>query len=99
MSKLPSTSASTAHGAREYGRAGLFGLLTPQGNPTAEPELKILLPADSVILSARLTSPSPDLRQRLIDYRERLPDFVDHFDDIAFDAVSTSTKRSKVYPA
>jgi maleate isomerase len=87
MSKLPSTFASAAHGAREYGRAGLFGVLTPQGNPTAEPELKILLPADSVILSARLTSPSPDLRQRLIDYRERLSDFVDHFDDIAFDAV------------
>jgi len=73
--------------SREYGRAGLFGLLTPQGNPVAEPELRILLPAAGAMLAARLTSPGPTLRERLIDYREHLGEFVDQFDDVAFDAV------------
>jgi maleate isomerase len=76
-----------AAGLREYGRGGLFGLLTPQGNPTAEPEMRILLPPASVLLTARLTSRSPQLRQRLIDYGERLDERIDAFDTIAFDAV------------
>ena len=76
-----------AAGLREYGRGGLFGLLTPQGNPTAEPEMRILLPPASAMLTARLTSCSPQLRQRLIDYGERLDERVDAFDTIGFDAV------------
>jgi maleate isomerase len=72
---------------REYGRNGMFGILTPQGNPTAEPELGILLPAGSVILAARLTSASPSLRERLVDYIRNLPAAVANFDDIAFDAI------------
>jgi maleate isomerase len=65
----------------------LFGLLTPQGNPTAEPEMRILLPPASAMLTARLTSDSPELRQRLIDYGERLDERIDAFDTIALDAV------------
>jgi maleate isomerase len=72
---------------REYGRNGLFGILTPQGNPTAEPELGILLPAGSVILAARLTSASPSLRERLVDYGCNLSATVASFGDIAFDAI------------
>ncbi len=72
---------------REYGRAGLFGVLTPQGNPTAETELRILLPPACAVLAARLTSSKPALGERLIDYRERLGEFVDRFDEIALDAV------------
>jgi len=72
---------------REYGRGGLFGLLTPQGNPTAEPEIRILLPPASALLAARLTSSSPLLRQRLSDYAERLDEQIDRFEDIRFDAV------------
>jgi maleate isomerase len=79
--------ACDAPRSREYGRAGLFGLLTPQGNPTAEPELRILLPGASALLASRMTSASSELRQRLLDYGERLDGFVDSFDNIAFDAV------------
>lgn len=87
MSKLSTSSAGAARGAREYGRAGRYGLLTPQGNPTAEPEMRILLPSQSSMLSARLTSRAGDLRRRLTDYFERLSTFIDQFDDIALDAV------------
>src|SRR5580692_4993259 len=87
MSKPSMTLASAARDTREYGRAGLFGLLTPQGNPTAEPEMRILLPPQSSMLCARLTSRGDDLRGRLTDYFERLATFIDQFDNIAFDAV------------
>jgi maleate isomerase len=87
MSKLSTSLAGAAADAREYGRAGLYGLLTPQGNPTAEPEMRILLPPQSSMLCARLTSRGGDLRRRLTDYFERLSTFIDQFDDIAFDAV------------
>jgi maleate isomerase len=90
MSRQRPQIASAPHsseGWREYGRAGLFGLLTPQGNPTAEPELKILLPGASALLAARLRSSSPVFGQRLIDYWEQLGELVDHFDNIALDAV------------
>jgi maleate isomerase len=84
---LEARSNAAAPKAREYGRAGLFGILTPQGNPTVEPELRILLPARSSMLVSRLTSRSGSLRQRLIDYSERLGESIDSFDDLAFDAI------------
>jgi maleate isomerase len=87
MSKHSTILAGAAGEAREYGRAGLYGLLTPQGNPTAEPEMRILLPPQSSILCARLTSSGDDLCRRLTDYFERLSTFIDQFDDIAFDAI------------
>ena len=87
MSKLSTISASAPRDARECGRAGLYGLLTPQGNPTAEPEMRILLPPQSSVLCARLTSRGGDLRRRLTDYFEQLSTLIDQFDDIAFDAV------------
>jgi maleate isomerase len=87
MSKLSSNLASAAGDVREYGRAGLFGLLTPQGNPTAEPEMRILLPPQTSMLCARLTSRGDDLHRRLTDYFERLSTFIDQFDDTTFDAI------------
>ena len=41
---------------REYGRRGRIGLVTPQANPTAEPEISLLLPDGVSLLSARCTS-------------------------------------------
>ena len=60
----------------EYGR--VIGITTPQANTTVEPEMQILL--DGTVLSARLTSPFADSRQRLIDYFERLPATLAQFD-------------------
>jgi len=91
MSRPP---AALASDAREYGGAGLFGLLTPQGNPTAEPEMRILLPPRCSVLCARLTSAGDDLRRRLEDYFERLESFVDQFDGIGLDALGFACTAS-----
>jgi maleate isomerase len=80
--------------AREYGRAGLFGVLTPQGNPVAEAELRILLPPSAVLLAGRLVSSSAALEQRLLDYAERLGASCDQFGDLAFDALGIACTGS-----
>ena len=49
--------------------------------------MRILLPPQTSMLCARLTSRERDLRRRLTDYFERLSTFIEQFDDIAFDAV------------
>lgn len=89
--KDPSRSAARL---REYGRTGLFGVLTPQSNPVAEPELRILLPPTTALMAARLTSPSSVLQKRLIDYGVRLGEFVDQFGEVAFDAVGLACTGS-----
>jgi maleate isomerase len=73
--------------AREYGRAGLFGILTPQGNPTVEPEMRVLLPHGCAMLVSRLVSHEAGLRERLIAYGETLENSIAGFDGVAFDAL------------
>jgi maleate isomerase len=77
-----------AQASREYGRAGLFGILTPQGNPTVEPEMRVLLPASCATLVSRLTSRRGSLRERLIEYSDRLENYIADFDGVRFDAVA-----------
>jgi maleate cis-trans isomerase len=55
------------------------GVLTPQANTTVEPEFSLLMPPGMASLTARLTSDSPSLHQRLRDYFERLDGFIDSF--------------------
>ena len=85
----PTLASAPAHerDSREYGRAGLFGLLIPPANPTVEPEMRVLLPDGCATLTSRLTSRGATLRERLADYGTRLPEFVASFGDIAFDAI------------
>ena len=60
----------------EYGHA--IGITTPQANTTVEPEMQILL--EGTMLTARMTSPLADSRERLIDYFDRLPETIARFD-------------------
>ena len=52
----------------EYAPNGLIGVLTPQANMTAEPELSILCPPSMGMLTARLTSEKASMDDRLVDY-------------------------------
>ena len=71
-------SAASAHSITtpEYGR--VIGITTPQANTTVEPEMQLLL--GGTVLTARLTSPIADSRQRLLDYFDRLPATLTQFD-------------------
>ena len=73
---------------RDYGERGRFGLLTPQANPTVEPEFRRLAPAGTELYVARLTSRGDDPRTRLIDYLERLPETLVQYDTLRLDAVA-----------
>ena len=72
---------------RDYGARGRFGLLTPQANPTVEPEFRRLAPAGTELYVSRLTSRSDDPRARLIEYLERLPETLVQYDTLRLDAV------------
>ncbi|HEX8757298.1 MAG TPA: aspartate/glutamate racemase family protein [Steroidobacteraceae bacterium] len=91
MPQVPARSDTTP---REYGRRGVFGILTPQSNAIAEQELRILLPPACSMVSARLTSAGRTLERRLADYGERLDQFLDQFGNIAADAVGVACTGS-----
>ena len=62
----------------EYGP--VMGVTVPQANTTVEPEMQALLGVGHTVLTARMTSPSPDSRQRLIDYIDTLGPSLVQFD-------------------
>ena len=63
----------------EYGARGTLGLLVPQANTTAEPEVQAMLGRDIALLTGRLTSPQPELRDRLVDFLSGIERFIDTF--------------------
>ena len=63
----------------EYGARGILGLVVPQANTTAEPEVNALLGADLAVLVARMTSRAPTLQERLEHYVERIESYFDTF--------------------
>jgi maleate isomerase len=63
----------------EYGARGTLGLLVPQANTTAEPEVQAMLGHDIALLTGRLTSPQPELRERLVDFLQGIEGFIDTF--------------------
>lgn len=71
----------------EYAPKGLFGLLTPQANTTAELEVQILCPPGYAALTARLTSDKPTMEDRLIDYVARMDDTITRFANAPIRAV------------
>ncbi len=69
----------------EYGSRGVWGLGTPQANPTVEPELWLLRPPQVSLATVRLVSPSADPKVRLTDYLSQLHDSLTRFDELALD--------------
>ncbi|MDP2324621.1 MAG: aspartate/glutamate racemase family protein [Gammaproteobacteria bacterium] len=71
--------------AREYGTTGRIGVGTPQGNPTVEAEFRRLLPAGTDFVTTRLHSNQADTADRLVEYLERLPDYLATFGGMPLD--------------
>ena len=63
----------------EYGAQGILGLLVPQANTTAEPEVQIMLDPDLALLTGRLMSPQPEMRERLDDFLTNIDQFIESF--------------------
>ena len=78
----------------EYAPRGLVGVLTPQANPTVEPEFSILLPAGMGMLAARLVSNQPSIDRRLADYFNNLDQSVAQFGDAPLSAIGVACTGS-----
>lgn len=63
----------------EYGARGTLGLLVPQANTTAEPEVQAMLDPDIALLTGRLTSPQPEMKERLVDFLSGMDGFISTF--------------------
>jgi len=78
---------------RDYGSRARIGILTPQANPTVEPELWALLPAGVNMLVNRLTSQG-EPQQRFLDYFRRLESTLQGFDTMQLEAAGFACTAS-----
>ena len=78
---------------RDYGRLGRIGLLTPQANPTAEPEMALLLPDAVTLLTSRCTSRGGS-RERFLGYFEKMDRTLAAFDTLRLDAAGFACTAS-----
>jgi maleate isomerase len=62
----------------EYGP--VLGVTVPQANTIVEPEMQALLGVRQTLLTARMFCPSPDSRERLLDYLDTLGATAAQFD-------------------
>lgn len=91
---MPSTPPQTRaapspdNGGPDLGARGVVALLTPAENPTAEPELSVLLPPDVNLLTARMHVPGVEMAARLRGYETRMTEWLKPFGDAPLDAVA-----------
>ena len=78
---------------RDYGALGRIGIVTPQANPTVEPEIGLLLPNRVSMVVARCVS-SGEPRQRFLDYFQQLGDTLARFDTMPLDAAGFACTAS-----
>ena len=76
--------------AVEYARRGLVGTLTPQANTTVEPEFGILWPPGIAMVNARMVSAAPDMDARLVEYSDRMDDWVAGFANAPIQALTAA---------
>ncbi len=70
----------------DLGRSGVIALMTPAENPTAEPELSVLLGPDINLLSTRMHIAEPDMNVRLERYCEHMTQWMAPFGKAPLDA-------------
>jgi maleate cis-trans isomerase len=75
----------------EYAPRGLIGVLTPQANTTVEPEFWIMLPPGVALINARMTSNSPSMEVRLVDYFDQMDAAVAQFANAPIGAIALGT--------
>ena len=71
----------------DYGRMGRIGILTPQANPTVEPEFNRLMQQEVAVYTARLVSREPDARLRLVNYLNEIEQTLCQFGGMPLDAI------------
>ena len=70
----------------DLGRSGVVALMTPAENPTAEPELSVLLGPDINLLSTRMHIAAPDMNVRLRGYAADMDQWMAPFGKAPLDA-------------
>ena len=78
----------------EYAPRGLVGLLTPQANTKAEPELNALWPGGIGMVAARMTSLPPTIEVLLVEYYLRLDGTVQQFGNAPMGVVASACNGS-----
>ena len=77
-----------------YGRNGELGLATPQANPTAETEFRVLMPKGVACATVRMVSAEPDPATRLRAYFTDIGQTLDGFDTLSLQAIGLACTGS-----